>query len=627
MSELLRIATAGSVDDGKSTLIGRLLYDSKAIFEDQLEAIEATSQRRGDEYTNLALLTDGLRAEREQGITIDVAYRYFATPKRKFIIADTPGHTQYTRNMVTGASTADVAMILVDARNGILEQTRRHAFLSSLLGIPHLVLCVNKMDLVDWSQARFDELKNEFRDFATRLEVGDVTFIPMSALGGDNIVDRSSRMDWYRGRALLEHLEDVHMAGDRNFIDARFPVQYVIRPQSSDYHDYRGFAGTVASGIFRPGEQVVVLPSGVTSTIASIDTFDGPVSEAFAPMSVTFTLTDNVDVSRGNLICKPNNQPMVKQELDATVCWMSSTTTLQPGARLLLKHTTNTTRALVTGLQYRLDINTLHRDETAPELTLNEIGRVQFHTNQPLFYDEYRTNRSTGSFILIDEATNNTVGAGMLLGRTHSDQRPTRSASPNVVWQSGTMDRAVRWAALGLRGQTVWLTGLSGSGKSSVAAEVQRLLVASGQAASILDGDNLRHGLNSDLGFSTQDRLENVRRVGAVAQLMADTGVVALVPLISPYRAGRDQIRADHRAAGLAFVEVYVNTPIEECERRDVKGLYAKARAGQLPGFTGIDDPYEAPLRPDIELLPSAGNATAQAERIVAFLNAKRTGD
>ncbi len=422
--ELLRFATAGSVDDGKSTLIGRLLYDSKAIFEDQLEAVERTSLARGDAYTNLALLTDGLRAEREQGITIDVAYRYFATPKRKFIIADTPGHIQYTRNMVTGASTADLALVLIDARKGVLEQSRRHAFLASLLGIPHLVVCVNKMDLVDWSEERFEEIKADFRSFAMKLDVHDLTFIPVSALHGDNVVERSATMPWYEGSSLLHHLEEVHIASDRNLIDARFPVQYVIRPQeqsSPELHDYRGYAGTVAGGVFKPGDEVVVLPSGLTTTIATIDTAEGPVGEAFSPMAVTIRLADELDVSRGDMICRVRNRPHVGQDIEAMVCWLTAEPQLRAGAKLAIKHTSRWGRALVKDLQYRLDVNTLHRDERAGGLTLNEIGRVRLRTTVPLFFDEYRRNRDTGSFVLVDEATNNTVAAGIIIGPTEVD--------------------------------------------------------------------------------------------------------------------------------------------------------------------------------------------------------------
>jgi len=414
--EFLRFATAGSVDDGKSTLIGRLLYDTKSIFQDQMESIEATSVQMGNDYTNLALLTDGLRAEREQGITIDVAYRYFATPKRKFIIADTPGHTQYTRNMVTGASTADVALVLVDARHGVVEQSRRHAFLASLLRIPHLVVCVNKMDLIDYDEKAFTAVKEEFRSFAMKLDVPDLTFIPVSALHGDNVVERSINMPWYEGSSLLHHLEEVHIASDRNHIDARFPVQYVIRPQSDEHHDYRGYAGTVAGGVFKPGDEVMVLPSGFTSTVSSIDSFDGPVSEAFGPMAVTMRLADDIDVSRGDMICRPNNQPTSSQDLQAMVCWMSETFSLSPRMKLALKHTTRSSRVMVTDLQYRIDVNTLHREENPESLTLNEIGRVSLRSTQPLFFDEYRRNRNTGSFILIDEATNATVAAGIIVG-------------------------------------------------------------------------------------------------------------------------------------------------------------------------------------------------------------------
>jgi bifunctional enzyme CysN/CysC len=413
--DLLRFATAGSVDDGKSTLIGRLLYDSKSIFTDQLEAVEAVSRSRGDEYTNLALLTDGLRAEREQGITIDVAYRYFATPRRKFIIADTPGHIQYTRNMVTGASTADLALILVDARKGILEQSRRHAFLCSLLRVPHLVLCVNKMDLVDYDRGVFEKIADEFTAFAAKLEAPDLAVVPISALRGDNIVTRSANMSWYEGPSLLHHLEHVHIASDRNLVDVRFPVQHVIRPQSTVVADYRGYAGQVASGVLKPGDEVMVLPSGFTSTIAGIDTADGPVDEAFPPMSVTIRLADELDVSRGDLICRPNNRPSVAQDIEAMICWMDESRPLTVGGKYAIKHTTRAARAIVRGLQYRLDVNTLHRDESATELRLNEIGRVRLRTTVPLLCDEYRRNRTTGGFIVIDETTNRTVAAGMII--------------------------------------------------------------------------------------------------------------------------------------------------------------------------------------------------------------------
>ncbi len=601
-SQLLRIATAGSVDDGKSTLIGRLLFDSKAIFEDQLESVEATSHARGQAAPDLALLTDGLRAEREQGITIDVAYRYFATPKRKFIIADTPGHIQYTRNMVTGASTADAALILIDARNGVLEQSRRHAFLASLLGIPHLVMCINKMDLVDYSQERFEEIRADFRRFATKLEVHDLSFIPISALAGDNVVTVSENMSWYEGTSLLHHLEDLHVASDRNLIDARFPVQYVIRPQQKDFHDFRGYAGTVSGGVFRPGDEVTVLPSGFSTEVKAVWGPGGAkLNEGFADQAVVLELADQIDIARGDMICRPANRPHSGQDIDAMVAWMDERSSLKPGTMYTVHHTTRSTRVSIKELDYRLDINTLHRDDSADELSLNEIGRIRMRTQQPLQFDPYRRNRETGSFILVDEATNNTVAAGMILG-------PSLRES-NVVWHGGAVEREQRATS----GLTVWLTGLSGSGKSTVAVELERRLVAAGRPAYLLDGDNLRHGLNADLGFSAEDRAENVRRVGEVAKLLADAGVVAIVSLVSPYRADRDKARAAHADAGLPFVEVFMDTPLEICEQRDPKGMYAKARAGEITGFTGVDDPYEAPQSPDLLLRPTDGDAAALA--------------
>jgi bifunctional enzyme CysN/CysC len=598
MPQLLRLATAGNVDDGKSTLIGRLLYDSKTVFEDQLASIERTSRDRGEDHPNLALLTDGLRAEREQGITIDVAYRYFATPRRKFVIADTPGHIQYTRNMVTGASTADLALILVDARRGLREQSRRHAFIASLLGIPHIVLCVNKMDLVDWSRERFDEIREEFRRFAMKLDVPDLTFVPVSALHGDNIVHRSASMPWWEGSSLLHHLEEVHISSDRNLIDARFPVQYVIR-----HGDRRGYAGTVAGGVFKPGDEVLVLPSGFTSTIDAIWGPGGhPVAEAFPPQAVAVQLADELDVGRGDVICRPGNQPHAGQDVDAMVCWLTERTELAPGARYSIIHTTQSTKVTVGKLDYRLDVNTLHRIEGVESLRLNEIGRITVHTQRPLLFDAYRRNRQSGSFILVDDTTNNTVAAGMILGPSQS-----------VVWHpSAVGDRA--------KGATIWLTGLSASGKSSVAVEIERQLVAAGRSAYLLDGDNLRHGLNADLGFSAADRAENVRRVGEVARLFADAGMVAVVSLISPYRADRDGVRARHAEAGLPFVEVHVDTPLAVCEARDPKGMYAKARAGEISGFTGVDDPYEAPRTPELTLRPDDGDPATMANTVLALL-------
>ena len=412
--ELLRFSTAGSVDDGKSTLIGRLLYDSKSIFEDQYEAIEATSKKKGEEYVNLALLTDGLRSEREQGITIDVAYRYFATPKRKFIIADTPGHIQYTRNMVTGASTSNLSIILIDARKGIIEQTHRHTFIASLLGLPHVVFCINKMDLVDYSEEVFENIKKEVEAFASKLDVKDIHFIPISALKGDNVVNKSENMDWYQGGTLMYLLENIHIGSDHNHIDCRFPVQNVIRPQSDEYHDYRGYAGRIAGGVYKPGDEVTVLPSGFTSKIKSIDTLEGSLEEAFAPMSVTMTLEDEIDISRGDMIVRVNNQPKVSQDVELMVCWMNERN-LQPGGKYAIKHTSNDARCIIKDIRYKVDIRTLHRLEDDKEIKMNDIARIAIRTTKPLFFDNYKRNRSTGSLILIDEATNETVGAGMII--------------------------------------------------------------------------------------------------------------------------------------------------------------------------------------------------------------------
>jgi bifunctional enzyme CysN/CysC len=426
--DLLRFSTAGSVDDGKSTLIGRLLYDSKGIFEDQLAAIERTSRRRGYNQVDLALLTDGLRAEREQGITIDVAYRYFATPRRKFIIADTPGHVQYTRNMVTGSSTADLAIVLIDARHGVLEQSRRHAFIATLLGIPHLVVAVNKMDLVSYSEETFNAIRDEFSTWAQKLDVHDIQFIPISALHGDNVVTRSLSMPWYQGPSLLYHLESVYIGSDRNLIDARFPVQWIIRPQTDEHHDYRGYAGQIAAGVFRKGDQVTILPSGKTSRIARIETMDGELEAAGPPMSVSMLLEDDIDISRGDMICRPHNQPTVANELDPMKCWMSESE-LKPGGRYLLKHTTRTVKAVVDDLRYRIDVNSLHRDQAADSLGLNEIGRIHLRTSAPLLLDPYDLSRTTGGFILIDESTFDTVGAGMVIhAGPEKQQIPLESA-------------------------------------------------------------------------------------------------------------------------------------------------------------------------------------------------------
>ena len=623
-ADLLRFATAGSVDDGKSTLIGRLLYDSKQVLVDQLAHVEQASQRRGQTFLDLSLLTDGLRAEREQGITIDVAYRYFATAQRRFIIADTPGHEQYTRNMVTGASTADLAIVLVDARKGVLAQSKRHAFISSLLGIPHVVVCVNKMDLVDFREEAFDEIVEEFDAFAARLELPDVTFIPISALLGDNVVDRSETMPWYQGPPLLYHLEHVHIASDRNLIDVRFPVQWVIRPGAkSGVADYRAYAGQVAGGIMRPGDEVVVLPGGQRSTIAGIDSFEGAIEEAFPPMSVAVRLTDDIDVGRGSTIVRTHNQPTVANRFEALVCWMSEQP-LQPGRRYLVKHTTRTALVGKVEVRYRIDVESLRRDEDVQTLELNDLARVHLELSSPLVFDSYRRNRVTGSLIMIDEATNDTVAAGVILDTEVEEAAATARAgserSPNVRWQGSRMTRDRRRDALGHGGATLWFTGLPGAGKSTVAAAVEERLLEIGRPAFLLDGDNLRHGLNGDLGFDEAARAENVRRTAHVARLLAESGTVALVSLVSPYAADRRNAAVLHRADELEFFEVFVDAPLELCEQRDPKGLYARARAGELTGMTGVGAPYEPPTDPDLTLGSGGETVEQEVERVLAML-------
>ena len=653
--ELLRFATAGSVDDGKSTLIGRLLYDSKQIFSDQLEHLQSTSERMGHDFLDLSLLTDGLRAEREQGITIDVAYRYFATAHRRFIIADTPGHEQYTRNMVTGASTADLAIVLVDARKGVLAQSRRHAFISSLLHIPHLVVCVNKMDLVDFDEGAFDAIVEEFGAFAARLEVPDVTFIPISALLGDNVVERSEAMPWYQGPPLLYHLEHVHIASDRNLIDVRFPVQWVIRPRGvrgggagteglggsngvagALDADYRAYAGQVAGGVIRTGDEVVVLPGGQRSTVAAIDTFDGPLQEAFPPMSVALRLADDIDVGRGAMIVRAHNQPTVASGFECLLCWMSEQE-LDPKRRYLVKHTSRTAPVGAVEVRYRIDVDTLHRDTTATTLALNDLGRVRLELSSPLAFDSYRRNRITGSLILIDEATNETVAAAVVLdteteldrdavGRaalaSETEAAPT-TQSPNVRWQRSPLTRHRRWEALGHPGATIWFTGLPAAGKSTIAGAVEDHLVGAGRPAFLLDGDNLRHGLNGDLGFDEKARCENVRRTAHVARILAESGTVALVSLVSPYKCDREEAAKLHAAIDLPYIEIFVDTPLALCQERDPKGLYARARAGELHGLTGVDAPYEAPARPDLVLHSGLETVEEAVARVMDVLAAR----
>ena len=616
--DLLRFTTAGSVDDGKSTLIGRLLYDTKSIFEDQLEAVEDASNRRGEGYVNLALLTDGLRAEREQNITIDVAYRYFATPKRKFIIADTPGHVQYTRNMVTGASTAELAIVLIDARNGVQTQSKRHGLIASLLGIPHILVAVNKMDLVDWSEEVFDRISEEYTDFAEKLGVEDLTFMPISALLGDNVVDESENMPWYHGSTLLHHLDHVNVGGHRNLVDFRFPVQYVIRPDQ----DYRGYAGRVASGTIRSGEEIMVLPSGQRTSIKSVDTFDGPVEEALTGDSVALTTADELDISRGDMIVRPLNLPVVATEIDAMLCWMSDEP-MKGGTQYWFRQTTREAKAFISRVVYKIDVDTLHREDVEA-FGFNDIGRVQIQTAAPIFFDRYEMNRETGSFILIDPHTNNTVAVGMIRGTVRSAEKLAeqlheattveRKASPDVVWEGWNVPLKVREEKNGHAAAVVWFTGLSGSGKSSIARELEQMLFAEGCQTMLLDGDQVRHGLNGDLGFSPDARKENIRRVGEVANLFYLQGNIVICTFVSPFQMDRERARALFPEG--RFIEVFVDTPLEECERRDSKGLYAKARKGEIEQMTGISSPYEAPENPEIRVETVGREVTEVADEI-----------
>lgn len=607
-AELLRIATAGSVDDGKSTLIGRLLLDSKAIYEDQLAAIERASRQRGDAFVDLALLTDGLRAEREQGITIDVAYRYFSTPNRKFIIADTPGHVQYTRNMVTGASTAELAIVLIDARKGVLTQSRRHGFIAALLQIPHVLVAINKMDLVDYDQAVFDAIVAEYGAFAEQLGVRNLHFIPISALQGDNVVRGSSRMPWYSGPSLIRFLETVDAAPYRNVADFRFPVQLAVRPNQ----DFRGFAGQVASGRVTTGDKIMVLPSGQHSLVTTIVSGGEEVDFASQGDSVILSLADEIDVSRGDMIVHSDNLPRCSDILECTLCWLSSEP-LNPQRTYYLQHTTRQVQACIRQVRHRIDVNTLEQCES-DTLQLNDIGAVSLQTTQPIFFDAYAANRATGSFILVDPYSHNTVAAGMIRsGGGH--QQAARLRSSNVVWENAAVTRLQRETRNGHQGAVLWFTGLSGAGKSTVAQALERRLFALGCQTFYLDGDNVRHGLNGDLGFSPQDRKENIRRVAEVARLAFDHGQIALCTFISPFRSDRAQARS--LLPGGRFIEIHVACDLQECIRRDPKGLYARALDGRLPEFTGITSPYEEPLMPEITILTDAHDVEQCVQEIL----------
>ncbi|MGH2339947.1 sulfate adenylyltransferase subunit CysN [Segnochrobactraceae bacterium EtOH-i3] len=604
---LLRFLTCGSVDDGKSTLIGRLLYDAKLLFEDQLATLERESRKIGTTGGDIdfALLVDGLEAEREQGITIDVAYRFFATEKRKFIVADTPGHEQYTRNMVTGASTADLAILLVDARHGIRPQTRRHAFLASLLGVRHLVLAINKIDLVDYSAARFHALAAEFEEMAGKFRFETRVAIPISARFGDNVSSRSAAMPWYEGPTLIGHLETVPVDDDRRQKPFRFPVQLVNRPDL----DFRGFSGTIASGSVRPGDRIAVAASGRTSAVARIVTADGDLDEAHAGEAVTLTLTDEVDISRGDVLAPAIARPEVSDQISATVVWMADQPLL-PGRPYLLKIGARTVTASVTAIKYRIDISSAFEHLAAKDLKLNEIAVCNLSLSAPVAFDAYEDNRETGAFIFIDRLSNATVGAGTI---TFGLRRAT-----NIHWQALDVTKESRAAQKGQTPVVVWFTGLSGSGKSSIANIVEQKLQAEGRHTMLLDGDNVRHGLNRDLGFTEADRVENIRRVGEVARLFVEAGLIVLVSFISPFRSERRLAR--ELVADGEFIEVFVDTPVEVCRARDVKGLYAKADAGLIRNFTGVDSPYEAPEHPELRLDTTTAEPEALADELIGLL-------
>ena len=605
----LRFITCGSVDDGKSTLIGRLLYDSKLIYEDQLASIEKDSKKSGTQgdKIDLALLVDGLAAEREQGITIDVAYRFFSTDKRKFIVADTPGHVQYTRNMATGASTADVAVLLIDARYGVQEQTRRHAYIVSLLGVKHVVVAINKMDLNDFDQSVFNDIEVDFREFAKDLGFTEISCIPMSALDGDNVTIRSEKSGWYKGPTLLEYLEDADV--DSATLDApfRLPVQWVNRPNL----DFRGFSGTVASGTIEVGEEIIVIPSGKRSKVKEIVTFNGNLDIAREDMAVTLTLNDEIDISRGDIICKTSHPAEQADQFQAHILWMSEKE-MFPGRQYLLKTTNKTVPASISNLKHRVDINDFS-EVAAKTLSLNEVAVTTLSLTAPIAFDPYSENRNTGNFILIDRQTNETVGVGMF-------DFALRRAS-NVVWQDLDVSKTARAEQKNQKPALLWFTGLSGSGKSTIANLVEKRLLDLGRHTYTLDGDNVRHGLNRDLGFTKEDRVENIRRIGEVARLMVDAGLITMASFISPYRAERQMAR------GLLedgeFIEIFVNTPLDVAEKRDVKGLYAKARAGEIKNFTGIDSEYQAPQNPEIEVDTVKMSADEAAEMIVKYLSDK----
>ncbi|WP_037143561.1 adenylyl-sulfate kinase [Rhodococcoides fascians] len=612
--QLLRLATAGSVDDGKSTLIGRLMFDTDSLPLDHLEAVT-----RDDGVPDLAALSDGLRAEQEQGITIDVAYRFFSTENRSYILADTPGHERYTRNMFTGASTAHVAVLLVDARAGVLRQTRRHARISSLLGVRHLVAAVNKIDLIDYAEDKFRDVEAELHTLAGRLGATDLTVIPLAAKDGDNVVHRSTNTPWYTGPTLLEYLESVELVAPATRPEElRLPIQWASRPTANER---RRYTGRLSAGTLQVGDAVVALPSGARSTVTALDTLDDNRSTAVAPLSVSISLADDIDIGRGDVVvsgAEAAHVPVLAREIEATVCWFGDTP-LRAGDRVALKHTASTVRATVQALHSRLDPETLDEQDQPVELTLNDIGTVTLRTSSVILADPYTDNRDAGAFILIDETSNDTVGAGAI--SEAREVKPGEQTRNDIKWHPSALDRAHRWSSTGQHGATVWFTGLPASGKSTVAVALERALVESGRAAYLLDGDNVRHGLSDDLGFTPGDRAENIRRVGHLTRLLADAGVVAIASLVSPLESDRAIARALNDAAGLTFVEVAVSTPLEECERRDPKGLYKRARAGELKGLTGIDAPYEPPSSPDLTIDTTGADIDDLVAQVLAVLD------
>ncbi|QDU54116.1 sulfate adenylyltransferase subunit CysN [Aeoliella mucimassa] len=616
--ELLRFLTCGSVDDGKSTLIGMLLYESKMIYEDTLAAIEKDSIKHGTTGGfDPALLTDGLKAEREQGITIDVAYRYFSTAKRKFIIADCPGHEQYTRNMATGASTCDLAIILIDARHGVMTQTKRHSFIVSLLGIKHVLVAVNKMDLVDFSEDRFNEIVREYRDFATRLEMPDQHFIPISALKGDNLLEHSPNTPWYEGSTLMHHLENVHIASDRNLIDFRMPVQFVNRPNL----DFRGFCGTIASGTISKGDTIMALPSKKTSKVKSIVTFDGELEEAFAPLSVTLTTEDEIDISRGDLLVRPDNQPNITDKFDASIVWMAEQPLL-PGKDYLIKHACSLVPGRISTLRYEIDVNTLHRSPAA-ELKLNQIGRCQIQLSQPIALDDYRRNKGTGAFIVVDRVSNITVAAGMILDRKTAEESDhwADEARETLEARTSPVTPDEREARYGQKPATVLLTGLPAAGKTPIANAVERMLFDRGRAVAVIDGQNMRRGLSRDLGFSVDDRSENVRRAAEVAKTLNNSGLITIAAFVAPHEAVRQ--KAADVVGRERFIVAHVAAPVEWCREHDEQGVYAKADAGELASFPGVSAEYEAPATPDLVLNTHESSIEECAKQVVELLEAR----